>query len=366
MGVYRRTDAATYWMSLVIEGKRLRQDTGVQDRRVAGEIFAAWQVQVVRDRWLGTPAPTPTHTVQELIAEYLATVTPRKSPASQRRDHVVLERFRKRWGALGLDQLSNKTLEDYLTERLHDVTLATVSKELGILKSAYARALRWDWVSTTPFRGIALNQEGEARVRWLTDDEATRLVATVAPWLRDLILVGLDTGLRRSNLVGLQWAWLHDQGTVLLVPRQHVKAKKVTVMIPLTTRAASILQRQVRHGNTPHVFTQSDGRAYSLEQVGMAVIRAAKQAQLPGVSLHTLRHTFISRLVQAGRPLPEVAALAGHRDIKMTMRYAHLAPSHLRAGIDALEQRNTRHPVESVLSTEGRVTPVLRDFAGIA
>jgi hypothetical protein len=65
-----------------------------------------------------------------------------------------------------LDQLRNKILEDYLTERLHDVTLATVSKELGILKSAYGRALRWDWVTTTPFRGIALNQEGEARVRW--------------------------------------------------------------------------------------------------------------------------------------------------------------------------------------------------------
>ena len=61
-------------------------------------------------------------------------------------------------------------MEDYLTERLHDVTLATVSKELGVLKSAYARAMRWEWVSTTPFRGIALNQEGEERVRWLTDD----------------------------------------------------------------------------------------------------------------------------------------------------------------------------------------------------
>lgn len=188
----------------------------------------------------------------------------------------------------------------------------------------------------------------------------------VAPWLRNLILVGLDTGLRRSNLVGLQWAWLHDQGTVLLVPRQRVKAKKVMVMIPLTTRAATILQRQVQHGDTPHVFTHSDGRACSLEQVGMAVIRAAKQAQLPGVSLHTLRHTFISRLVQAGRPLPEVAALAEHRDIKMTMRYAHLAPSHLRAGIDALEQRNTRNPARPALSTERRVTPVSQDFVGIA
>jgi site-specific recombinase XerD len=95
-----------------------------------------------------------------------------------------------------LDQLRNKTVEDHLTERLHTVTLATVSKELGVLKSAYARAMRWGWVSTTPFRGIALNQEGEERVRWLTDEEEGRLVATAAPWLREFILLGLDTGLR--------------------------------------------------------------------------------------------------------------------------------------------------------------------------
>ncbi|OAI47076.1 hypothetical protein AYO43_05100 [Nitrospira sp. SCGC AG-212-E16] len=167
----------------------------MQDRTVAREIFAAWQVQLARARWLSLRAPTPQHTVQELLAEYTAKVTPRKSPASQRRDHVVLERFRKRWGNLDLDQLSNKTVEDYLTERLHTVTVATVSKELGVLKSAYARAMRWDWVSTSPFRGIALNQEGEERVRWLTDDEEARLVATAAPWLCELILVGLDTGL---------------------------------------------------------------------------------------------------------------------------------------------------------------------------
>ena len=361
MGVYRRTDATTYWMSLVIDGTRLRQDTGVQDRTVAGEIFAAWQVQLARARWLGLPAPTPQHTIDELVTEYSMKVTPRKSPASQRRDHVVLERFRTRWGALDLNHLRTKTVEDYLTERLHDVTLATVSKELGILKSAYARAVRWDWVTSTPFRGIALNQEGEERLRWLTEDEAARLVAIAAPWLRDLIEVGLDTGLRRSNLVGLQWDWLHEQGTVLMVPRQLVKAKKATVLIPLTSRAATIIQRQVRHGDAPCVFTHSEGRAYSLAQVSMAVIRAAKQAQLSDVSLHTLRHTFISRLVQAGRPLPEVAALAGHRDIKMTMRYAHLAPSHLRAGIAALEQRSL-NLAGPALSTKLCVTPVSQDF----
>ena len=241
-------------MSLVIDGKRSRQDTGVQDRKVAGEIFAGWQVQLARERWLGLG------------------------------QHDALSRDRAESGR----------------------------------------------------RGAA------------------------APWLRDVLVVGVDTGLRRSNLVGLQWSWVQEQGTVLLVPRQHMKGKKATVLIPLTTRAAAIIQRQVRHLTSPHVFTQPDGRAYSLEQVGMAVIRAATQAQLPGVSLHTLRHTFISRLVQAGRPLPEVAALAGHREIKMTLRYAHLAPSHLRAGIQALEQRSLRQPTTPTLSTDLHVTQIGR------
>ena len=98
----------------------------------------------------------------------------------------------------------------------------------------------------------------------------------------------------------------------------------------------------------------------------MAAIRAATQAQLPGVSLHTLRHTFISRLVQAGRPLPEVAALAGHREIKMPLRYAHLAPSHLRAGIQALEQRPQTPRTDPGVSPDLRVTPASQDFGRIA
>jgi len=148
-----------------------------------------------------------------------------------------------------------------------------------------------------------------------------------------------------------------------VVPPQLAKAKKATVLIPLTSQAASIIQQQACHALC--VFTQLDGRAYSFEQVNMAVIRTAKQAQWPGLSLHTLRHTFISRLVLAGRPLPEAAALAGYRAITMTVRYAHLAPSHLRAGIQALEQRN-RSLAGTALATDPRVTPVSQDFGTIA
>ena len=234
-----------------------------------------------------------------------------------------------------------KLIEDYMAERMTTVTLASVSKELGILKSAYTRAMRWDWIAKSPFRGITLNQEGEERLRWLTEAEEAQLLAACPPWLQDLICVGLDTGLRRSNLVHLQRSWVQQQGRVLIVPRHHLKAKKATVLIPLTTRAAAIIHRQAACSESMYVFTQPDGRPYALDQVGVAVIRTARRAGLEDVSLHTLRHTFISRLVQAGRPLPEVAALAGHRDIKMTLRYAHLAPNHLREGIAAFEAYGT-------------------------
>lgn len=62
----------------------------------------------------------------------------------------------------------------------------------------------------------------------------------------------------------------------------------------------------------------------------------------------------------------QVGALAGDRDIKMTLRSAHLAPSHLHAGIQALEQRGSRHPVGATLSTDCRVTPVSRQSGAIA
>lgn len=342
MGVYKRPDSPTYWMSLQVDGRRVRLNAMVQDRRLAEEIFSAWKVEQARIRWLGAPPPPQDYTVQDLLDEYLVKVTPRKSPDSRRRDHGVLSRFSKEWGALSLDELDTKMIEDYMTERLEEVSYATVSKELGMLKSAYSRAILWGWTARNPLLGITLDQQGEERIRWLTEEEEARLLESCPPWLRDIVILGLDTGLRRGNLVGLQRDWVHKAGSLLIIPKSSVKSKKLTVTIPLTTRAGRILARRLLHSDREHVFVQGDGNPYRRDQVSKAFHRAAHAAGVRDVCLHTLRHTFISRLVQAGRPLPEVAALAGHRDIRMTMRYAHLAPNHLRDAIKALDARVSR------------------------
>jgi len=340
MGIYLRPDSPSYWMSLQIGGHRVRLNTMVDDPRLAKEIFAAWRTELARQRWLGPPPPEYHHSVKELIDQYLAVVTPRKAPASQNRDQLVLRRFTRKWGHLLLQELNPTLIEQYVIERTPNVTFATLSKELGVLKAAFGCALRWGWTNRTPFVGIHLNQEGDSRIRWLTDAEELLLLKSSPQWLQDIIAVGLDTGLRPGNLLGLERSWVHREEHVLIVPKEHTKTKKLTVTIPLTQRARNILYHASTSSHTPYVFLTDTGRPLDRHYVHVVLHRCAKAAGLAEMCLYVLRHTFITRLVQAGVSLPEIAALAGHRDIRMTMRYAHLAPQHLRNSIAALEERS--------------------------
>src|SRR6185436_11735355 len=142
MGVYRRSDSSTWWMSLQLNGQRVRRNTMVEDRQLAEEFFCAWKTEIARTRWLGAPSPDGDHTVAELLTHYLKMVTPRKSWGSRDRDRLILARFVTRWGTLLLRDLTTLLIEEYLAQRLAQVSLATASKELGVLKAAFRCAIR--------------------------------------------------------------------------------------------------------------------------------------------------------------------------------------------------------------------------------
>lgn len=201
MGIYRRPDSPTWWMSLQVRGQRVRVNTMVEDRHLAEEFWCAWKTELARTRWLGAPTPDGDHTVAELIAHYVKMATSRKSAGSQQRDRLILTKFTTRWGTLLLRELTTLLIEAYIAERLAQVSFATVSKELGVLKAAFRGAVRWGWASHSPFLGVPLNQEGTHRTRWLSDDEEIRLFEHCPAFLRDMVTVGLDTGLRPGNLV---------------------------------------------------------------------------------------------------------------------------------------------------------------------
>jgi integrase len=111
--------------------------------------------------------------------------------------------------------------------------------------------------------------------------------------------------------------------------------------VPLTESARSVLSEQPRRIRSAYVFHGADGNHYDTDKernrISTATRKAMARAGIHDASFHTLRHTAASWMVQAGRPLAEIQRFLRHRSIVTTMRYAHLAPEHLRDTASALD-----------------------------
>lgn len=210
----------------------------------------------------------------------------------------------------------------------------TVNRKLCALSKMLTFAHERGWIPRKP--KIERRREAEHRIRFLTQDEESQLMQAFNhlgnPGMADLVVMLVDTGLRLSEALNSTWADLQD-GWVRVWVNKGDKPRS----IPMTTRVVEMLAR--RHGLDPaskgpfgqwsrfqvtHFWNQSR-RLLGFED---------DQQFIP----HTLRHTFVSRLVQRGVNLKVVQELAGHKSISVTMRYAHLAPGHLVDAVKVLEQ----------------------------
>jgi integrase len=252
---------------------------------------------------------------------------------------------------------------------------ATVNRDLDELRSALSRAVAWGLLTQHPLRTVKdarldpigklryLNAEEEQRLReTLTARDEDRRAArerfnvwraardlplrppypVYTDHLHPLILLALHTGLRRGELLALRWADVDLVHARLTVRGSTAKSGR-TRYLPLNQEAAQVL-RDWRAGLSPEArgggavaFAGPDGEPmFSLKTSWLKVAKAAK---LTDVRFHDLRHTFASKLVQAGVDLNVVRQLLGHADIKMTLRYAHLAPENLSAAVAMLIAR---------------------------
>jgi len=168
---------------------------------------------------------------------------------------------------------------------------------------------------------------GSARVRWLTLDEATRLLNGAPPWFRPMIEAGLATGARWSELAAARVQDFDGRAGTLLIPRSKSgKARHV----PLNDEGKAMFERLAAgRGPTAPLLPKPDGSRYSKSDQHRPMRAAVAAARLTGaVTFHVLRHTYASHLVQAGAPLITVAAALGHSGTRMVeQHYGHLAPT---------------------------------------
>jgi integrase len=256
-----------------------------------------------------------------------------------------------------------------------DISRSTVNRDVSALRAALARAVEWGTLSAMPLGKVKRSAEDEnAVVRYLSDEEEARLRASLIKrdgarrgaresanaWRRErryeewpaygvytdhltpLVLLGLNTGLRRGELLRLRWREVDLQRRILTVRGEGAKSGQ-TRHVPLNSEATQVLKswRPAAFDSDWCVFggPESSTPLVAIKKGWAGVLKAATVNRF---RFHDLRHTFASKLVMAGVDLNTVRELLGHKSIAMTLRYAHLAPEHKAAAVETLVSRRPR------------------------
>jgi integrase len=236
--------------------------------------------------------------------------------------------------------LGGKHLEDIdraLIDRITQAKLAqgcanaTVNRTLEVLRAILRKCVNdWEWLARAP--KIRMLKQSTRRIRYLTREEAARLLAELPPHLADMATVSLATGLRAANVTGMEWTQVDFERRVAWVHPDQAKARRA-IAIPLTDEVIAVL-RSWEGKHPTHVFCF---RGKPITQVSTkAWYGALKRAGIAQFRWHDLRHTWASWHVQVGTPLFALQEMAGWESAEMVRRYAHLNAGHLAPYADRL------------------------------
>ena len=222
---------------------------------------------------------------------------------------------------LSLDTLSSAYLSQFRDARLLSCPRAA-QYDLVIIRHCIKTAI-YEWnldLDRNPVDYVKLPPSPRPRNRRLIDGELERIKdasqSTQNIHVLPMILFAIETGMRRGEILGLEWQHVClDKKTVFLPLTKNGLSREV----PLTRSAISILEAQ-QNQNTSKPFP------LSANAFRMAWDRLLKRADITGLRFHDLRHEAISRFFEMGLSLPEVALISGHKDPRMLSRYTHIKP----------------------------------------
>jgi len=236
-----------------------------------------------------------------------------------------------------LIDITRRDVESYVSmRRASGLADATVNRELCCLKNMLSKAVDWNYLETNPAWGVKQRKENPGAFDFLRRDELDRFLSAVTPTWRTFFTLAVYTGMRKGELLSLRWENLDLRSGIITVPDSKNGDCRY---IPMNTAVRDTIichPKRILDGSVcSYVFSNKDGRPRVDPRTAFR-----KALELAGIErnlrIHDLRHTFASILVMEGVDLRTIANLLGHRDIKMTMRYAHLAPEHLKEAVEKL------------------------------
>jgi len=334
MGVYRRGN--TWYIDFYVRGQRIRKKIG-PSRKLAELALKDAEVKIAKGDYLGIYEERKIP-FSDYAKQYLEYSKTNKAKRSYERDVTSLRvHLVPYFGRYWLANISTKMIEDYKAERKNRVNPATVNRELACLKNMFTKAVEWGYLKANPAKGVKLLKEKPKTPRYLTKEEVCSLLEACPPRIYALVATAVNTGMRRGELLNLEWTDVDlNKRTITVRNKEEWHTKNYeSRTIPVNDFLYEVLSKHPHHIRSPYVFCNPDGSKYN--NIWLNFEAALKKAGIEHLPFHSLRHTFASHLVMSGVDLATVQKLLGHKNIKTTMRYSHLAPDHLKGAVERLD-----------------------------
>jgi integrase len=322
-----RKRGGIWWIDFVTQrGQRIRRSSGTADKNLAQELHdklkaESWRIGKLGERYR--------RTWNEAVVRWLK--------ESAHKATIDTDKAHLRWldhylGGRHLDDISRSLVDRISDSKLAEgVSNATVNRTLEVVRAILRKSVHeWEWLDRAP--RVRMLKEPTRRVRFLTREEADKLLAELPEHLADMAAFSLATGLRRSNVTGLQWTQVESVRRLAWIHPDQAKARKA-IAVPLNAEAVLIIRRQAGKHQT-HVFSYL---GKPIRQVSTkAWYGALARAGIRDFRWHDLRHTWASWHVQNGTPLHALQELGGWESPEMVRRYAHFSAEHLAPYADRL------------------------------
>ena len=337
VGLFKRSGGKVWWMRFNYKGKQIRRSTGSEDKKLANRIYDKVKGQVAENRWF-EQLPGKDKKFKEMMDKYLKEYSAKnKAVKTYIRDRSLSNHLLHYFGNLTLSTITPRLITGYKTERLNSgAAPKTINNELTLMGHAFNLAIReWEWCKENPVSRVSKFRVNNQIERWLTFEEEQKLLSVSPSWLQEMIIFAINTGLRQSELLNLQWSQVDLFRRTLTILEQKNRGKDT---LPLNQSAMEVLKERARVRQNGWVFYNKSSKIRDARCLLRAFYAASKKASIHNLRWHDLRHSFATRLIQGGADIYTVQKLGRWKNISMVTRYAHHYPESLRPGIEILDR----------------------------
>jgi integrase len=289
MGVYKRKDSKNWYISFSVNGKQVCESTGSPYKTDAERALRKRLGEIVDGKYEIRKAVTSPR-FEDFAEEYLEYSVANKR--SWTRDRSSIKKLMKHFRGFKLNDITPWLIEKFKSKRKEEVTKATVNRDLTCLKAMFSKAIVWGKAIDNPVKKVKMFREPERSLRWLTIDECQKLIDASTGHVRSMIIVAINTGMRRGEIFSLTWEQVDfDRDVVSIVRSKNDGIRHIPMNNQLTEEFKAIKLNAIGK----YVFSKSTGEPF--KDIKNGFWAALKRSGINRCRFHDLRHTFASHLV---------------------------------------------------------------------